>query len=376
VSPPEARAVVAALAAAVFLVSWGLVHHGFYHRNGFIVDTGIYQAYGDRVLDGEVPYRDFDLEYPPGALPVFVAPSVAPQDDYVRAFEWLMAALGVIAVFCAATIRLGASAYLAIAPLLVGATVLSRFDLWPAALTVAALAALLAGRHRLGWGVLGVAVAAKLYPLVIVPPALAWARRRGRLRAALAGVATFAAMVVPFVVLSPDGVWRSLERQVSRPLQIESLGAAFLKEFGNPSVESSHGSQNLAHHGSVATTLVALQITGLLIVWILAVRDPDDLVRNAAAAVAVFVAFGKVFSPQYMIWLVPLVPLVRGRRGLLATALLTVALILTQVWFARHYWEYVYESQRAWAVLARDLTVVALAVVLALPPGVIRRIRG
>ena len=45
----------------------------------------------------------------------------------------------------------------------------SRYDFWPAALLSAALAALLADRHRLGWGLFGAAVTAKLYPLVVLP---------------------------------------------------------------------------------------------------------------------------------------------------------------------------------------------------------------
>ena len=55
--------------------------------------------------------------------------------------------------------------FAAVAPFLLGSVVLTRFDLWPAALTVGALAAFLAGRERIGAGVLGLAVAAKLYPL-------------------------------------------------------------------------------------------------------------------------------------------------------------------------------------------------------------------
>ena len=55
--------------------------------------------------------------------------------------------------------------------------------------------------------------------------------------------------------------------------------------------------------------------------------------RWSAAAVVAFVALGKVLSPQFLIWLAPLVPLVAGRRGLRASVLLVVALVLTQLWF-------------------------------------------
>ena len=50
-----------------------------------------------------------------------------------------------------------------------------------------------------------------------------------------------------------------------------------------------------------------------------------------------FVALGKVLSPQFLIWLVPLVPLVRGRRGLAAAAMLGAAMLLTQAWFPDRY---------------------------------------
>jgi predicted membrane-bound spermidine synthase len=80
--------------------------------------------------------------------------------------------------------------------------------------------------------------------------------------------------------------------------------------------------------------------------------------------------FGKVLSPQFLLWLLPLVPLVRGRRGLAATGLLTLALVLTQVWFPRRYWDYVHEFRGADAVLARNVALVALLVVLAWPDRV------
>jgi hypothetical protein len=88
--------------------------------------------------------------------------------------------------------------------------------------------------------------------------------------------------------------------------------------------------------------------------------------------VCAFVALGKVLSPQFLIWLIPLVPLVRGRRGLVATGLLTAALVLTQVWFPQRYFDYALHGRLAGVVVLRDLVLVALLGVLALPASRLR----
>jgi uncharacterized membrane protein len=367
----RSRPEVAVAAGGLFLLCWGLVHRGFWSR-GALVDWPTYQQYGDAILHhGLVPYRDFAVEYPPGAIVVFILP--AAFGNYASAFAWEMAACGLALVGVVATIRWEAAFYVALAPLLAGSLILSRFDLWPALLTVAALAALLRRRHRLGWGLLGAAVAAKLWPLVLVPLVLAWSYRAGRIRSAFVGLAVAAAFFVPFALIAPHGLWNSLSGQASRPLQIESLGASFFTALGHPQVISSHGSQNVAGHGAVAALVTVLQVVVLVGLWIAFARGEstgDRLLRYSAAAVCAFIAFGKVLSPQFLLWLIPLVPLVRGRRGLAATGLLTLALVLTQVWFPRRYWDYVYAFHNASAVLARNLALVALLVVLVWPDRV------
>ena len=366
-SKPE----VAAAAGGLFLLCWGLVHLGLW-SHGALVDWPTYERYGDAILNrGLVPYRDFAVEYPPGALAVFVLP--AAFGNYAGAFAWEMAVCGVVLVAVVAAIRREAAFYVALAPLLAGSLILSRFDLWPALLTVAALAALLRDHHRLGWGLLGAAVAAKLWPLALVPLVLAWSYRAGRIRAALVGLAVAAAVFVPFAIVAPHGLWDSLSGQASRPLQIESLGASLFTAFGHPNVISSHGSQNVAGHGAVAALFALLQVAALVALWIAFARGPatgDRLLRYSAASVCAFIAFGKVLSPQFLLWLIPLVPLVRGRRGVAATGLLTAALVLTQVWFPRRYWDYVYAFHNAEVVLARNLALVALLAVLAWPDRV------
>jgi uncharacterized membrane protein len=370
----RSRPELAVAACGLFLFCWGLVHLDLWSRHA-IVDWPTYEHYGDAILhQGLVPYRDFAVEYPPGALAVFLLPVAF--GDYASAFAWQMAACGVALVVVVAAIRVEASFYVALAPVLTGSLILSRFDLLPAVLTVAALAALLHERHRLAWGFFGAAFAAKLWPFVVVPLALVRSYRAGRIRAALVGVAVAAIAFVPFAVVAPRGVWHSLSGQGSRPLQIESLGASLFTTFGHPHVITTHGSQNVAGHGAVGALFGVAQATALIALWIAYARGPATdarLLRYTAACVCAFVALGKVLSPQFLIWLIPLVPLVRGRRGLLATLLLTAALLLTQVWFPAKYFDYVDFFHDAGVVLARNLTLVALLAVLAWPDQLARR---
>src|SRR4051794_14030156 len=348
------------------------------------------------MLDGQVPYLDFRVEYPPAALPVFLLPAIGDGHDertYRRNFERLMVVCGLLAIagVAIALSALGAEpdrlvaalGFAALAPLALGSVILTRFDLWPAALLVLGLAAVLADWRRTGLGVLGLAAATKIFPIVVVPPALAYVWRRHGRREALVCGAVFAAVVaiifLPFVRLSPGGVWDSLHRQADRPLQIESLGSSFLlvaHQLGAWTVhlDLSHGSQNQG--GSLANAFAAIQsvVQALVVValWIAFARGPatpERLVRYSAAGVAAFIAFGKVLSPQFLIWLLPLVPLVRGRRGLAASAVLALALVLTQLWFPYRYWRLALHQDAiaSCLVFVRDLVLIALVFVLAIP---------
>ena len=311
----DGRVVVSLAASALFLVAWGLVHRWFW-AHGALVDWPTYKNYGDAIKSGLVPYRDFAVEYPPGSLPAFVLPSLI-GGDYASTFAWSMAACGVALVWVVALASPRAALYVALAPVLSGSLILSRFDLWPALLTTAALVALLRGRHGLGWALLGAAIAAELWPLVLVPTAIVWSVRNGRARAIGYGAGVLALVAVPFLVVAPHGLISSITGQASRPLQVESLGAAVLTTFGHPVIVDSHGSQNIGGHGALGTLFAVIQAATLVALWIAFARGPatqERLIRYASACVCAFVAFDKVLSPQYLLWLIPLVPLVRGAR--------------------------------------------------------------
>jgi len=387
-------AALAVAAAALFLGSWTLLHQLWYRSAGEIVDTPGYETYADAIAGGQVPYRDFAVEYPPGALLPMLAPKLTASrgdfGEYGHSFEkWmagagvlmtLLAALALVALDPAPPRAVAAMLVVGASPLLLGNVMLSRFDLWAAALTVGAVAALLWERRRTGAVVLGAAIATKLFPAVLVPVGLAWVWRRHGRRAALAWlalvVAVCAVVFLPFAAVAPAGLWHSFTVQLDRPLQLESLGGAVLIAahhlFGTRLHVFTTVSQNLSGPGAHAAAVLSgiAQVAALVAVWILYARGPatrERLAAYAAAAVAAFVAFGKVLSPQYMVWLIPLVPLVRAR---LAQAALVAALVMTQVEFPARYWQLANDLRPSisWLVLARDLVLVALVLLLVAEP--------
>src|SRR5678816_1413673 len=109
----------------------------------------------------------------------------------------------------------------------------------------------------------------------------------GRRRAAwslatLLGVA--AAIMLPFAVIAPGGLWDSFHAQSSRGLQIESLGSAVLlaaHQLGLYEATVVHGATEAATRDlagslpdALATVTSVLQVAAVLTVWLLYLREP------------------------------------------------------------------------------------------------------
>ncbi|TML52991.1 MAG: DUF2029 domain-containing protein [Actinobacteria bacterium] len=352
-------------------------------------DVRLYHRYGDAIASGAVPYRDVAIEYPPGALPFFVAPALITNSSrsYDVAFvaSMVLAALLLVGLTARLVQRLGreSSALHAIAVTALiaslGGLAVNHFDLVPAALTVGALLALGQGRHRLAGVALGAAVAVKVYPLVLVPLAAIYVARRAG-RAAAAGmtaltIAVVTAAYLPFILMSASGVRASLDAQLFRPLEVESLGgalyAAVYRAFGLRLPEQTAYQHFNGHSADVVGYLSAA--IGLLILaalWVAYARGPatlPSLVRYSAASVAAFMVFAKVFSPQYLLWLIPLVVAVRGRRGWLGTALLALACVLTAAVVRPHTFDALRHQLAAGPlgmIIVRDLLILLTIAVL------------
>jgi hypothetical protein len=345
-------------------------------------DIKEYFNYAQRTFEGQVPYRDITLEYPPGALPVLLAPGPADHGYYDR-FRVLMLALGAAAVGLLVFVLFFAGADEAelAAGVLVPATlpftlnpslVVERYDLWPAALVLFAFLALLRGRRALGLATLGVGAAAKLYPLALVPLAILARRGRAHVRRDLAvAAAAVLVLVVPFAIVAPRGIGHVVRLLVQRPLHVESLGGSILlvaHRLGayEPTVYLSIGnSWDLAGPAAKAVALGGSLVgaAALVTVWFLFARGPRgprELLVAVAAAVVGFVAFGKIFSPQYMVWVAAAVPLALGRVRPFALAATLSALVLTLYIYDDGYNDMLRGGSVSWMLLARNVILVAL----------------
>lgn len=358
-----------ALGVVVLLAACSLPSVGLWSGAGK-ADTGLYSLYGQRIADGELPYRSgFSMEFPPGAIPALALPAL-PGSHYVawfKAFQLLCAIAAIGAVAYARPRR----PYLAVtvagaAPAALGAIVLNSFDLWPAALAAWAVALTVRGHPRWGLALLGAATAAKLYPVLLAPPLLLHARKDAR-RAALAGAAVFVAILAPFAALAPGGLKESFRVQAARGLQVESLGGSILgvahRLGAGFDVVERHAPFSFDIGGTTASALATVFMLVLLVAVAATWTRRGDVFYAVAASAVAFVAFAKVLSPQYLLFLVPLVPLT---GSVAACAGLLLALGLTQVWarFPEPFLDTVHLGERIWVVLARNLVLVALYVLL------------
>lgn len=395
-----------ALAVALAIVVWAVPLQFGVYADSVITDIPTYQRAYDLIAAGNIPYADFSLEYPPLAGALFWLAGVLPG-PYGVTFSILMlvalcaTVLGVIALARALGMderrQTVAGCMVAVSPLLIGNLVETRFDLALSALVVWTLWAAATDRWRLAWTLLACATLLKLVPLALIPVLIIWERHRAGGRRAWAGLAgslaVVAAGLLPFVILSPSGTWDLARYHLDRPLQLEAVGSGYLLGLhalaGIPvTVESSFGSQGLAGTGpaviaGISTAiLIAVLIAISWTLWLLLhrARAPGDARLFVAASASTLVALlvgGKVLSPQFLVWLLPVGFLVVGRYGPLAAGLTAAAMLLTFSYFPHQYWDLV--ALDTWPIVLlvlRDSVLIALLAACWPRPSIAGRPQG
>jgi hypothetical protein len=316
------------------------------------------------------PYRDFSVEYPPGFFLLAVPPALLGLglDGYRLAFSLWMALLLTAALMAAVRIgrvlrpgaELSTVTVATVLALALGTVAVRRFD----AIVSLSLCLFLYGCLRrkpvLSGLALGAGLVTKIVPVLIVPVALAYwgAQRRWRELSLAAVVTSAVALVVgvPFLWVAGEHALDLVRYHGARPLEVESTWAALLTvgRFLDPTWASrvaSYGSDNVVGPADrfllPVAGLAPLLATAAILIWSIvqtraALRRADGervsgevLVRAACATLAASMALGKVFSAQYLTWLLPAGVLVclldGGRRRRTALLLLGGAMLLTQL---------------------------------------------
>ena len=314
-------------------------------------DVRMYRDYAGRTLEGEVPYRDFLVEYPLLALPVFLLPALAFTDTtgYRLAFgvelllfdAWILFALARRVSEEEGEGRLaGRLAWYTLAFATLCPLAACRYDLVPTALTFAATLAWGSGRNGLGGGLAAAGALMKIFPGAILAAAPGWERAAPRRGLGLvAFTITMALGVAAWLGLGRAGVLESLRYHTGRGLELGSTYSGLAMILGlatgaSLSTNFDHSSMGMISPWSarLAQASLPLQVASLAAVaWGSWKAKGTEPIRWALAAILAFIAFGKVFSPQYLIWIFPFVAALPGWRGWWARWGVLAACLLTTV---------------------------------------------
>ena len=374
----------AAIALSLLLAGWAATLWLPPFSNERVNDLFVYRQLAEPVLDGALPYREVFLEYPPLAAPAIALPGLLGigEEAFRLAFAgWtLLLAAAVVLLTAALAARTGGSRRMALLaaatmPLACGAMVRTHFDLAPLALLLAGLLLLASARPRLGMAVLGVGAMTKGFPLLAAPPALAWLWAKGERREALEGAACLVAVAgvlgAAAVAISPAGVMDAVTFQLDRPVQVESSQASALLALdalgaGEAGRVSSHRSDGVVHgaDGFVSAVFLVGFLVALGALTGYARAGTRQMVLAGLAAVAAYVALGRVLSPQYLIWLVPLTALALAWRMYAPAAALATATVLTQIEFPARYFDVVERQPEATALVGLRNATLLLALSL------------
>jgi hypothetical protein len=376
----------ALLTLALLAAGWALTLWVAPWSDQRVNDLFVYRVFAEPLLAGGLPYRDVPFEYPPLAAPAIALPGVlgTGEESFRWAFAlWTLAGGAALVLLCGALARATggdprrAMFAAALTPLLCGALVRTHFDLFPVALLLGGLLLLCRERPRAGLAVLGLGAMTKLFPLVAVPVALAWLVARGRRREAwqggLACAAAIAVVAGAALAVSPDGAADAVRYHLDRPVQVESSPALVLYGLdalgaGEAVNVSSHRSDGLLHDaaGAVSALFAGLLVGLVALLAMRTGRTPRELVLASLAATVAFAVLGKVLSPQFVIWALPLGALALAWRRYALAAAVGLAAVLTQIEFPAHYFDVVGREPAALALVGLRNLVLLGVLVLAL----------
>jgi hypothetical protein len=284
-------------------------------------DMDVYFRSASWIIEGGRLYREVPSEYPLFANIIFA--SVRFLGDMLHpgrhVFYCLWIALtGVVYLYAVYRVATGTSMLAALAWLAPASIffALYRFDIYPAIATLMALFAIQRASYIAGAIWLGAAIALKGYALFLLPAYCVFMiHQRGFATAIKIGVLAFAPMIVSlfatFIFAGWDGVLAPFAFHAERVLNGTSTYDAINYLFGFPAIS-----------GEVLRIAPFLQIACALAAAAMRPRTFDDLVNSFLFVVLGFISFFVFNSPQFVLWILPIICFSQSRIMLILTIVL------------------------------------------------------
>jgi hypothetical protein len=330
------------------------------------------------IKDGDLPYRDQDIEYPPLSVPVLIAPIYIDDSTqgFVDGFMWEMLAFDLaIAVLIAFALPGDARRVLSalgiytvgvvilsdavLDPSLIdtGPLVLTRFDIVPALFVLGAVLARDRGRSAAWSGLLSVGVAIKAFPLFLYPALL---RGERNLRRVIVAGAIPLLLCAAAVLVMGDEFGSAITYHTDRALQVEALAASPFEvahALGSSGIGTAtgHGGFELSAAGADAARWLSVVIgaIGYLALARVGWRSEVPNLKLVTAMVTVLVVFAPVLSPQFLLWILPLSACAYGLGK--ENLVLLVAILLTQITLQNYDGVDALKAGFVWPLAARNL---------------------
>ncbi len=267
--------------------------------------TDIPALFSERGLDTNTfPYLSptNSIEYPPViGLGNWLISFITPAENAHRFFFDINALLIITLFFLSGVIvsRIKPEyQYLFPAAPAVIASLFINWDMWAVISTLLAIYYFDKNKYEMSAIWLGVSIATKFFPLVLLLPIAVIFYRKRQIKTAMQYLFTtfiiWGAINIPIALIYFDGWWRFFKLNLERG---EDFGSIW---YGLSLLDFKISNLNLIYPA------LTVLLFALLTYYLFKLKQTPTLAAVALFAVVIFTTFSKVYSPQYVLWLTPL----------------------------------------------------------------------
>lgn len=366
-------------------------------------DIPIYSRYSDSILDGQIPYKEFEIEYPPFALLLFVIPGLLAKymGSYAVSYRLVMILFDVGNIWLINKLAKNATGHpraIAFKPLLIylilsGLAFQLLYDRFDIAVAFMIILSVYFAKIKNAWFgaylTIWIAVLAKIFPVVLFPLFLITQAKNKRKKQkpivdfTLAFLAFVGAVIISGFWFGPW--WESvISYHGGRGIQIESIPgmvASVAALFGVPySISHNFGSFNIENSFTpflaTLSPFVALGaiIFGYYLYYCILNYSKDKFQINQALmsgiliVLLMFIIANKVISPQYLLWLYPFVSLyyLHPKSDIYTMICWSIIAVFTAILFPYYYPDMVMQKPIGVSLLIiRNLSLLLITIFLA-----------